>query len=84
MIHTTRILAFFDKNNLQIVTNFASVLFNTKVKALNHDGHILTFRNYMLVLLLQHNTLKGLEGEANMSTVLLLQSADVNLLVKTL
>ena len=60
------------------MTNFASVLFNTQKKALKHDRHISTFRNIMLALLLHHNeALKGLAGESNMITVLLLQAADV-------
>ena len=48
MIYPPNISAFFDKNNRQIVTNFASVLFNTQVKALKHDGHIFKFRNFMI------------------------------------
>ena len=58
--------------------NFASLLFNTQVKALNHDGHLCTFRNVMLDLLLQHNeALKGIVREEKMITVALLQAAYV-------
>ena len=69
---------FFDQNKLQIVTKFASLLSNTQVKALKHNGHICTFRNVMLDFLLQHKKyIKWLEVEAKMITVALLQSADV-------
>ena len=78
MIYPPNISAFVDYNNFQIVMKFASVLFNTKVKALKHDGHICTFRNVTLALILQHNeALKGISGEENMITVSLIQAADV-------
>ena len=48
VMYPPNISAFVDKNNRQIVTNFASVLFNKKVKALKHDGHIFKFRNFMI------------------------------------
>ena len=65
---------FVDKNNRQIVTNFASVLFNTQAKALNHDGHLCTFINVMLASIMQHKkALKGLAGEANTIFIALLQ-----------
>ena len=73
MVYPTKISAFFNENKGQIVTKFASVLFNTQVKSLKHDGHICTFRTGMLDLLLQHKkVLKIIAGEANMITVALL------------
>ena len=58
--------------------NFTSVLFNTQVKSLKHDGHLYTFRNVLLDLILHHNKyIKDLAGEANMITFALLQAADV-------
>ena len=78
MIYPPKISAFVDKNNIQIVTNFASVLFKTQVKSLKHDGHLCTFINVIPASLLQHNkALKGLAVEANMITVALFQAADV-------
>ena len=53
---------------------FASVLFNTPVKALNYDGNLYTFINVILNLLLNHNKyLKGISVYTNMITVLFLQ-----------
>ena len=73
MIYTLNICTFVDKKNFQIVTKFASVPFNNQVKALKHDGHICTFINFMLALILQNNeAIKGLSGEAKMITVALL------------
>ena len=73
MIYTSSIPDFIDENNRQIVTNFASVLFNTQVKALKHDGQICTFINAMLASLMQHNkALKIIAVEANMITVALI------------
>ena len=78
MIYPPNVSAFVDGKNRQIVTNFASVLFNTQVKALKHDGNICTFINFILASLLHHNeALKGLSGEANMITVAFLQAAYV-------
>ena len=75
MLHPPNISAFSDEKNRQLVMNFVSVLFNTKVKALKHDGHICTFVNVMLASLLQHNNdLKIISGEANIITVALLSS----------
>ena len=73
IIYPPNISAFVDENNRQIVTNFTSVLFNTQVKALKHDGHFCTFRADILTSLLQHNkSLKIVAREANMITVPLL------------
>ena len=70
MIYPPNISAFVDDNNLHIVMKFASVLFNTQVKALKHYGFLCTFINVTLTSLLQHNeALKGIPGEANMITV---------------
>ena len=78
VIYPPNISAFVDDNNLQIVMKFASVLFNTQVKAIKHDGHLCTFKNVTLASLLQNNeSLKGIPGEANMITVSLIQAADV-------
>ena len=55
MIYPPNILSFVDNNNHQIVTKFASVLFNPQSKALKHDGHLYKFRNFMLASLLQYN-----------------------------
>ena len=52
MVYPPNISVFFDKKNCQIVMKFVSVMFNTQVKALKHDGHLCTFRNFMLDLLL--------------------------------
>ena len=52
LIYPPNTSAFVDDNNRQIVTKFASVLFNTQVKALKHDGHHCTFINVMLASLL--------------------------------
>ena len=72
MLYPPNISAFADYNNRQLVMNFASVLFTTQVKALKHDRHFFTFRNFMLESLLQHNkALKFISGEANMITVAL-------------
>ena len=54
-IYPPNISDFLDDNNRQIVTNLASVLLNTQVKELKHDGHFRTFINIMLALLLYHN-----------------------------
>ena len=63
MIYPPNILYFVDKNKGQIVTKFAIVLFNTQVKSLKHDGHLCTFRNFMLTFLLHNNEyLKDLAG----------------------
>ena len=60
------------------MTNFASVFFNTQVKALKHYGYLYTFRDVILASLLHHNeAFKGLSVEANMITVVLLQAAYV-------
>ena len=48
MIYPPNISAFVDEGNRQIVTNLPSVLFNTQVKSLNHDGHICTFRTVII------------------------------------
>ena len=48
MIHPPIISTYVDDNNNKIVTNSESVIFNTQVKSLRHDGHIYTFRNVML------------------------------------
>ena len=78
IIYPLNILSFVDENNPQIVKNFTSELFNTQVKALKYYGHIFTYRNFMLALLLQHaKALKGLAGQASMSTVALLQAEGV-------
>ena len=55
MIYPPSISEFVDENNRKIVTNFSSVIFNTQLKALRHDGHICTFKNIMLALILQNN-----------------------------
>ena len=55
MLHPPNISDFSDENNRQLVMNFVSVLFNTQVKAIKHDGHPCTFINVMIALLLQHN-----------------------------
>ena len=66
MIYSTIISDLVDKNNHQIATNFASVLFNTQVKALRHNANISTLRNFMLASLMQHKKyLKGVTIEAN-------------------
>ena len=57
MIYTPNISGFVDDNNRQIVTNFVSVTFNTKVKAIKQDGHLCNFRNVMLFFLLQNKNL---------------------------
>ena len=45
------------------------------MKSLKHDGHICTFRNVMIALLLNHNkALKCLSGDSNIITVVFLQS----------
>ena len=63
-IYPSNISAFVDYKNRQIVKNFASVLFNTQVKVLKYNGHLCTFINVMLSLLLKHNEyLKGIEVE---------------------
>ena len=73
MIYPPNKSDFFDKSNQKIVTNFASVLFNTQVKAIKYDGHLCTFINVMPAFLLLHNeALKGLAGESNMITVALI------------
>ena len=78
IIYPLNISAYVDENNLQIVTNFESVLFNNQVKELKNDGHFCTFRNFMLTSLLQNNEyIKGLAVEVNMITVTLLRAADV-------
>ena len=73
MIYPTNILNFVYDNNRQIVTNFSSVLFNTKVKLLKHDGHLCTFRIVFLDSLLQHTGyFEIIAVEANMITIALL------------
>ena len=60
IIYPPNISDFLNDNNRQILTNLASVLLNTKVKELKHDGHLRTFINIILSLLLHHNEyLKG-------------------------
>ena len=54
MIYPPRISAFSDDNNSKIGTNISSVLFNTQVKALGHEDHLCTFRNYVLASLPHH------------------------------
>ena len=59
-----------NNNNNNIVTNFASVLFNTQVKALRHDGHISIFRNFMFYSILHNNkSIKGVTGDNKIITV---------------
>ena len=78
VIYPPNIPAFVDDNNPQILTNFASALFNTQAKALSHDGHLFSFRNVMLDSLMHHNEyLKGISGEARLIKVALLQTADI-------
>ena len=73
MKYSWNISDFVDDKNHQIVKNFASVLFNTQVKALNQGGYIFTLRTAMLDSLLQHNkALKMVAGEENLITVLFL------------
>ena len=70
IIYTPKISAFVYYNNRQIVTNFVIVTFNTKVKAINQDGHLCNFINVMFVFLLQNKkSLKGISEESNMITV---------------
>ena len=79
IIYPPNITSYVGKNNRHIVTNFASVIFNTQVKAFKHDVHLCTFRNFMLASKLQNDeALKGIEVEANMITVALLQYEDVS------
>ena len=78
MIYPPNISSFVDEKNLQIVKKFSSILLNTQLKALKHDGYLSTFRNDILALLLQYNeAIKGLSEEEKMITVALLQAADV-------
>ena len=57
---------------------FASALFNTQVKALKHDGHIFTFINVMLDLILNnYDNMKGISRESKMITTALLQAVYV-------
>ena len=83
MIYIPIISAIVEGNNHQTVTKFASVLFNTKAKALNHDGHLSTFMNVIFASFLQHNkSTKRVVEEKNMIMVVLLQAVDVFLLSK--
>ena len=78
MIHPPKISYLVGDNNLQIVTKFSSVLFNSQVKALRHDDHIFTFRKFILASLLYHKKyLKDVIVDTKKITVALLQSADV-------
>ena len=73
MIHPPNISAFVDDKNHQIVKNFASILLDTKLKALRHDCHLYTFRNIMLASLLKQNEYtKCVEGETDMIKIALL------------
>ena len=55
MIYPPKISAFVDENKFQIVKNFVSVLLNTQLKALKHDGNLFIFVYIMLASLLQDN-----------------------------
>ena len=78
MIYPPNISSFSYYYNRQIVTNFSSVLFNTQLKALKHGGHIFTFINVMLDLILHHKEdIEGILVESNMITVSFLQASDV-------
>ena len=60
------------------MTNFASVLFNTQVKALSNYFHISTFSNGIFSILMHHNkALIFVSGEVDMIKVALIQSADI-------
>ena len=73
IIYPPNTSAFVDEKNRQIVTNFSSVLFNTKVKLIKHDSHLCTFRTVVLDSLLQHTeSLEIISVEANMITIALL------------
>ena len=73
IIYPPKISAFVDEKNRQILTNFSSVLFNTKVESLKHDGHLCTFKTVVLDLLMHHaESLEIIAGEANMITVALI------------
>ena len=73
-----KISALFDENNRQIVTNFASVIFNTQVKVLRNDDNLFTFINVILASLLQHKeSFKGVALLENRITVILLHAADL-------
>ena len=73
MVYPPNILNFVYDNNRQIVTNFSSVLFNTKVKLIKHDSHLCTFITVVLDSLLQHTeSLEIISVEANMITIALL------------
>ena len=73
MIYPPNISVFVDDNKSQIVTNFASVIFNNQVKALKYDYHIYTFITVVLASIFQHNeALKVIIIEANIITDTLL------------
>ena len=73
MIYPPGISDFVDEKPLQILENFASVIFNTQMKALKIDGHLCTFRTGILSSLMSHNkSITIIAGEANTTTVLLL------------
>ena len=78
IIYPPKISALFDENNRQIVTNFASVIFNTQVKVLRNDDNLFTFINVILASLLQHKkSFKGVALLENRITVILLHAADL-------
>ena len=52
IIYSLIVSSLDDDKNLQIVTNFASIIFNTQVKSLRHDYHIYSFRNVIIASLL--------------------------------
>ena len=69
MIYPPNISALVDENTPQKVENVESVLFNTKVKELKHNGHICIFMNVMLASLLNHNkSIKVVTLETNITT----------------
>ena len=73
MIYFPSISDFFDDTNCQIDMNFASVLFNTQAKAINHNGHLCTFRTIMIAPIMQHTKgSKIIAVEADMITVVLI------------
>ena len=73
MIYPPIISAFVDENKRQILTKVSSIIFNTIVKALTHDGHICTLRTVILASLLKHTeALKIIAGYANIIKVALL------------
>ena len=52
MIYPTSISAFFDDENLQILTNFVIVIFNTQVNSFRHDDNLSKFINAILASLI--------------------------------